>query len=153
MTGTPKKQPHVAEHINGSEIRALFHGVKNTFCIHNFLLSIGSPISRPTPTYEDNQATIKQVLKDRLTPQECPVDVLVCSLHEHQLRGTFTLDDCRSDLMLADFNSKPLSGDTLAHKVNWAAGTRFLPPPTSTHYAQLQLNLHPVGECYPIKPS
>lgn len=140
-----KKQHTVAEHSNGSEIRALFNGVRKTFCIRNFMTSIGSPICLPTPTYEDNQATIKQVNKDRLTPRARPVDVLITSLHEHKLRGTYEIADCHTDLMLADFNSKPLKGNELANKVFWAEGVRFLPPSTSTHFKQLELHKFPVG--------
>ena len=64
-----KKQRNVAEHSNGSEIRALYHGVRKTYCIRNFLMSIGYGLRHPTPTYEDNLATISQVLRDRIAPQ------------------------------------------------------------------------------------
>lgn len=140
-----KKQNTVAEHSNGSEIRALFSGVCKTFCIRNFMTSIGYPICLPTPTYEDNQAMIKQVEKDRLTPQAHPVDVLITSLHEHKLRGTYALADCRTDLMLADFYSKPLKCNELADKICWAAGVRYFPPPKTDHYIKLQLDKYPVG--------
>ena len=143
-----KKQQRVAEHTNGSEVRALFQGVKQTYCLRNFMLSIGFPICQPTPTYEDNQATIKQVLKDRITPQARPIDVLITSLHEHHARGTFAIADCKSQLMLADFNSHPIGGDQLANRVFWAAGTRFLPPTNSRHYLLLQLDKYPVAKTY-----
>ncbi len=36
----------------------------------------------PTTTYEDNEETISQVLKDRITTKERPVDILVTRLHD-----------------------------------------------------------------------
>ena len=50
--------------------------------------------------------------------------------------------------MLADYNSKPLGGDELAHKVYWTIGLRFYPPPASRHYSLLQLDIFPVGLLY-----
>ena len=117
------------------------------------MASIGFPLSKPTPTYEDNQATIKQVLKDRITPEARPLDVLITGLHEHKLRGTFSIHDCRSDLQLAYFNSKPLGGDLLANKVYWAVGARYLPPKNSIHHQALQLNQFPVAEQYTKPPT
>ena len=50
--------------------------------IIGFFRSIGYPIRPPSKLYEDNQATIKIILADRITPQSRPIDVLIASLHK-----------------------------------------------------------------------
>ena len=141
-----KKQPLVAEHSNGSEIRSLFTGVRRTYCIRTYLAMIGFTISAPTPTFEDNAETIVQVTKNIIAPQERPVDIMITSLHEHKNRGTFTIAYCKTTLMLEDFLSKPQGGYILLDKVLWAIGHRFYPPQTSQHYKHLQLRRFPIGE-------
>ena len=113
-------------------------------------MSIGFPIEQPTPTYEENAATIAQVNKDHIALQARPVAILISSLHEHQLRGTFTISSCKTALMLADFLSKPTEGDTLMDKVLWAVGHRFYPPKDTEHYLLLQLDKYPIGIIGPL---
>ena len=57
------KQPTVATHSNDAEIRYLYSVVKDTFCIRNFLTSIGYPIVDPAPTFEDNQLQLHRYLR------------------------------------------------------------------------------------------
>ena len=54
--------------------------------------------------YEDNQATIKIVLVDRITPQSRPIDTLIAALHDVHLRKTFEIVDTRSNMQLDDLN-------------------------------------------------
>ena len=53
-----------------------------TVWYRNTLLSLKSPQIGPTPTFEDNKATIAQVIKDRLTPRIRHIDVLVAWMNE-----------------------------------------------------------------------
>ena len=76
-----KKQIETALHPNGAEIRALQSGVKQTIIFRNLLQNLGFPQRRPTITLEDNNSTIAQVLKDRLTPQVRHLDVLITWIH------------------------------------------------------------------------
>lgn len=143
-----RKQKNVAEHSNGSEIRALYIGVRKTFCIRNFLLSIGHRLQHPTPMFEDNLATISQVLHNRIAPQARPIDVLVTGLNEHYLRGTYAISHTKTDKMLANFNTKPMAGDNLQQPVMWTVGHRFYPTLATnpTHYKLLQLHIYPIAE-------
>ena len=111
-------------------------------------MSIGYGLQHPTPTYEDNVATIRQVLKDRIAPQACPIDVLVMGLNEHYLRGMFISSYTKTIMMLANFNTKPQAGDNLQQPVLWTVGHRFYPTleTNATHYKLLQLDKYPIGE-------
>ena len=62
------KQDGVAHHTNGAELRAFFTGVKRTKIFRRFFESLGRPILGPTPSYEDNNAAIQQIMADKLTP-------------------------------------------------------------------------------------
>ncbi len=117
ISWTCKKQPQVAQHSNGAELRALHHGVRKSYCIKKFLNSIGIKNVLPIPTHEDNEATLQQVTKNRIESLTWPLDILITSLHEHLTRGTMKLHYVKSNLQLADFLSKPLQGDEL--KINF----------------------------------
>ena len=78
------KQTGVALHTNGSEIRAFFTGVKRTKIFRRFFESLGRTIKGPTPSYEDNDATIHQIQADKLTPRIKHLDIMMTWLHEQE---------------------------------------------------------------------
>jgi hypothetical protein len=61
-----KKQTTSTLHSTGSEIVSLSAGVKKTIHIRDFLGSVGYPVGDATPTFKDNQATIKSIKASRL---------------------------------------------------------------------------------------
>ena len=71
----------------------------------------------PSKVMEDDQATLHQVLNDQITHQVSHLDVLLSSLHEHSLCGTFTPEYKNTHHMLADFNTKPSTGKSFQQKV------------------------------------
>ena len=103
----------------------------------NFYRSIGYPIGPPQKLYEDDQATIKRVLLDRITPQARPINVLINSLHDIHLQKIFEMIDTRSNMQLDDLNSKPHGGKSLRDPIDRAIGVHFYPPPRSEHYILL----------------
>ena len=84
--------------------------------------------------YEDNQEKIKRVLRERITPQDRPLDVLITVLHELNLRNTFKMVHTRSNIQLADLNSKPHVRKSLINLIDCAIGTRFCTPPGPLQY-------------------
>ena len=60
---------------------------------------IGYGQTLTTITFEDNNATISQVIKDHLTPQSRPLDVLIISLQNHHKQCTFKIASCYTKLM------------------------------------------------------
>ena len=58
------KQAMTADCTNGSEIRALHYCIRRLVVHRRFLISGGYDINGPIIAYEDNSATISQVLKD-----------------------------------------------------------------------------------------
>ena len=67
----------------------MYTGVLDHNHIRYFFRSIIYPIGSPSEIYEDNQATIKIVLEDIITPKSRPIDVLITALRELHLRKTF----------------------------------------------------------------
>ena len=83
------KQPVTADCTNGSEVRALHSCICRVIVHRRFLTSMGVPTGPPTRAYEDNSATISQVLKDRLTPNVKHLDMKVLWLHQMKTFGIF----------------------------------------------------------------
>ena len=108
--------------------------------IRNFLRSIDYPVRLPSKLYEDIQETIKRVLSDRITPQARPINILIIKLLEIHLLYTFYMVDTRSNIQLADINSKTCGVKGLIDIIDRAIGFRFYPPPVSEHYKLLRLN-------------
>ena len=100
-------------------------------CIINFFRSIGYPIGPPSKLYEDNQATIKRFLADRIIPQSIPLGILITDLHEIHLRKKFDMVDTRSNMQLADLNYKIHGGKILTNIIDRKNGAHFYPPPGS----------------------
>lgn len=84
-----KKQVDTALHSNGSEVRSLFSCVLHSGHIRKRFADFGIKIDGSILTVEDNQATIKEVLKDRLSTAVRHLDVLITYLHEQYLRKSF----------------------------------------------------------------
>ena len=85
----------------------MYTGVLYHNWVRTFYILIGYPIGPPSKLYEENQATIKRVLADRITPQYKPLEILITTLHELQIRKTFDTVDTRSNMQLSGLNSKP----------------------------------------------
>ena len=122
------KQPITADCTNGSEIRALHTCIRRVIIHRRFLTSAGFPVGPPTRAFEDNSATISQVLKDRLTPHVKHLDMKVLWLHQQKNFGIFHPFPCPTNRQVADFNSKPTGGSTLQQSLLYIVGARFYPP-------------------------
>ena len=101
--------------------------------IRDLFRSIGYPIGPPSKLYKDNQATIKRVPADQITPQARPLEVLITALHELYLRKTFDMVYTRSNMQLADLSSKPHGGKSLRNIIDRDIGARLYPFPVSVH--------------------
>ena len=87
-----KKQPETVLHLTGAEIRALYAGVMKMKILHQFSASIGLPIGEPTPTFEDNQGTIKCVKAACISDNAQCLDVKITWLAEQYDEGVVSLD-------------------------------------------------------------
>ena len=76
---------------------------------------------------------------DRINPQASPIDLLITALYELNLRKTFEMVDTRSNMQLADLNSKPHAGKSLRNLIDRTIDVLFCPPSESLHYRQLFL--------------
>jgi len=122
-------------HLTGAEIHALHKGIQRSLFARNLLSGIGYPNGEPVVTYEDNQVTIQAVLADRTMPRLRHVDVLITSLHEWHLMQHFALSYTKSELMIADANTKPQAGRTTSDtSTSPMESDSSYPPPDSDHY-------------------
>ena len=142
---TCTKQTEPGGSVNEAETRSLFQATRRTIWYRNILQSLNVPQAHPTPTFEDNQATITQVLNDRLTPRVRHIDVLVAWLNEQFSRERITPVSCDTSDNVADKNSKPHGGRTLQEKHMTNVRFYFYPPPGSEHHRLLQLDLFDIG--------
>jgi hypothetical protein len=129
-----KKQPITALHSTASEITALHKGATKTVLLQSFLQSIGFPLSSASPTYEDNQGTIKLIHTNCLTNTVCHHAVKIAWLNEHYLTNHIKMAHTKMSLMLADCNTKPVNGSHLFTQISYAIGQHFYPSPNSKHY-------------------
>ena len=139
------KQSITADCTNGSEARALHTCIRKVVVHRRFMTSAGVPIGPPTRAYEDNSATISQVLKDRLTPNVKHLDMKILWLHQQKSIGIFYPFPCPTSRQVADFNSKPTGGSSLQQSFLYIVGARFYPPSTSKHYLLLELDKYNIG--------
>ena len=102
-----KKTIDTSRSSSNAEIISMYTGVVDQNWIRNFIRSIGYPIGPPSKLYYDNQATIKIFLANRVTPQDIPTNNLITDIHELHIRKTFKMVNTRSNMQLADLNSKP----------------------------------------------
>ena len=77
-----RKKSETPRIISNAETRAIYTGVLDQKCIREFFRSIGYTIWPSSKLYEDNQATIKRVMADRITLKARPIGVLITDLHE-----------------------------------------------------------------------
>ena len=91
-----KKQSDTSRRSSNEQTIAMYTGVTDQNWIRNFFRSIDYPIRPPPILYQDNQATIKKFLADRITPQDRTLDFLITALYELHIRKTFEIMDTRS---------------------------------------------------------
>jgi hypothetical protein len=137
-----KKQLRTALHSTGSVLTALWRGAYKTRLLRDFLQSIGIHLSSPSPTFEDNQGTIKLIRSHRLTDTVRHYAVKIAWLNEqfehNHLKPSYT----KTNLMLCDCITKPSNGAKLFDQISYAIGRRFYPSPISQHYIDLDLRLY-----------
>ena len=81
----------------------MYTGALDQNWIRDFFRSIGYPIVPPSKLYEDNQATMKIFLSDRITTQDRHIGILITTIHEIHLQNIEIVDTI-SNLQLANLN-------------------------------------------------
>ena len=75
------KQPVPINCKNITETTAIFKGVKRVLELRRSLEYMGEENNKPTPVMENNQATITQIKKDRITSRIKKMDIILACLH------------------------------------------------------------------------
>jgi hypothetical protein len=135
-----KKQLKTALHTCGSETNALFKGVHKTCLLRDFLASIGFNLSSPTPTFEDNQGTIKLVKTSRLTDTVCHHALKLAYLKEKLDDHSICVAYAKTGMMMVDCTTKPINGAQLYRQVSYLIGQRFFPTQDLQHFFDLDLD-------------
>lgn len=112
----------------------------------SFLQSIGIYLNTPTPTYEDNQGTIKFVC---LTDTICHHAVKTAWLNENFENDQLKLAYTKTTMMLCDCSTKPSNGANLFDQISYVIGQRFYPTPHHQHYHDLDLSDYSYLHCFP----
>ena len=131
---------------NITETTAIFKDVKRTLEARRFLESMNKGTPYPTPFIEDNQETITQINKDRLTPRVKQLNIITTWLHYHYNCGTFIPIYIKIHLNKVDMNTKSHGGETLQKHLFSIIGFKFYPPDNSEHLKFLELRLYNIGE-------
>ena len=135
----------MALHSNNSELVSLLVCVKRTIEIRRLLHCLGFPQLQPTTISEDNQATIAEVLNDRLTSQVRHLDTIISWLHENFVKHIFHPEYTNTKLQSADINTKPHGGPDLKSMLLPLIGFQHYPPKGSEHYKLLQLDIYNIS--------
>ena len=78
-----KKHSETSRSSSNAETREMYTGTLNENWIRDLFRSIGYPVITSSKLYEENQATIKRVMVNRITPQSRPLGILITA---HYLR-------------------------------------------------------------------
>ena len=124
---------------NITETTSIYKGVKRTLEIRRFLESMNDGVSGPTPIFEDNQATIVQIKKDRLAPHIRQLDMVLAWLHYQYVRGTFSPLYIVTTNTKGDMNTKSHGGETLVVNIFSIVVFTFYPPPSSLQATIVQI--------------
>ena len=81
-----------------------------------------------------------RVLAYIITTQYRTINVLITDIHELHILKTFEMADTRSNMQLADPNSKPRGGKSLRDLVDHSIVSHFYLPPGLEHYKLLWLD-------------
>eukprot|EP00957_Ditylum_brightwellii_P212301 15367174-Ditylum_brightwellii.AAC.1 len=131
------KQPEPTNATPNAELTSLHSKLQEIKKVRNFSASIGYPIQDSTILHEDNQGTIKSINTDKIIPTHRNHDVIIHSALHHKRLGTIQVQECKSDLMLADPNTKPIGGPTLQQNIDRVIGIQYYPSKKSEHYKLL----------------
>jgi len=83
--------------------------------------------------FEDKEATIAQVIKERVTPRVKHLDVLICFMNEQIVFDEITPIYSHTHEMKAGVNTKPHGGETLQKNILNIIGFKYYPKKDSEH--------------------
>jgi hypothetical protein len=129
-----------ALHSTGSEITSLTSGIKKNNHVRDLLYSLGYPVGVQTPTFEDNQGTIKSIRASRIQDNTCYLATKMLWLNEQHTAGIIKLLYTKMTLQLSDISTKPLCGKYLQVMISYLVGVRFYPAKDTRHFQSLFLD-------------
>jgi hypothetical protein len=137
-----KKQATTTLLSTGSKIVSLVSGVKKMIHLRDFIASVAYPIGDASPTFEDNQGTIKSIKASRLHKNTRHLATIISWLNEHYVMGIIKLLYTKTSLKLSDINTKPLCGQHFQAILAYVIGVRhYYPASNSQHYQSLYLEV------------
>mmetsp|Transcript_7767 Transcript_7767/g.11107 ORF Transcript_7767/g.11107 Transcript_7767/m.11107 type:complete len:108 (+) Transcript_7767:54-377(+) len=83
------------------------------------------------PFLKDNQATIAQAIRDRLTPQVKQFDTQICWINEKTAFGEIVFMYKNTKDMIEDANTKPHGGESILKILLSMMGFKYYPQPKS----------------------
>eukprot|EP00957_Ditylum_brightwellii_P167562 12756251-Ditylum_brightwellii.AAC.1 len=81
--------------------------------------------------------TVRSIHSDKTTPTHHNHGAMIHSALHHKRIGTIQVKECKSELMLADQNTKPISSPTLNTKIDRIIGGQYYLPENLEHHTIL----------------
>eukprot|EP00957_Ditylum_brightwellii_P123585 9422322-Ditylum_brightwellii.AAC.1 len=128
------KQAEPTGTTRSAELVALHKGIIKVNDIQHLSSSISYAIGEPSTVYKNNVGTIKTINADQITPTLRHHNAKISSVIYHSQKGIIAVTHFKSDLMLADPNTKSHGGKTLRMEIDRLIGTKFYPPEGSVHH-------------------
>jgi hypothetical protein len=120
----------------------LHKGATKTILLRSFLSSIGQPLTSASPTYEDNQGTIKLIQTNRLTDTVRHYAVKIAWLNDQYLTNHLKMAYTKTGMMLVDCCTKPVKGSQLFTQISYVIGQQYFPSSDQQHYHDLALDTY-----------
>ncbi len=146
-------QTTIAADSTDAELRSLYSTIKRIISFSYFLTSGAFPDASQSPVqlYGDNNASIKIIQQNKISPCSRHLDILVTFLYEHPHQKYFLIDHINTKLNAADISTKLTSAPTLARHWNFLRGIRFHPPVLSPHQTYLDSLGTAISQLCPTK--
>jgi hypothetical protein len=139
-----KKTDKIMQHTTDSEMNAAFAGVRYLKPIRQLFSFFGTPLGKPTTLNTDNAAVAAVINSGRITPRCRHIDIPIALLQDEKGKE-YVINLVRTNVMLADMGTKPLTQAILRWFKYWGLGARFLPCPDHPHYVYLQLEYYEIS--------
>jgi hypothetical protein len=104
--------------------------------------SLAYQVGAPTPTFEDNQGTIKAIRASRIYDNAHHLATKISLLNNQYIAGIIKLIYTKTTLQLSDINTEPCCGKSRQAVISFLVGVRFYPLKDTKHFQSLFLDYY-----------
>ena len=131
-------------HTTDSEMKTNFNGCRNLMPVRGLFDCMGCPCQDPSPMFMDNRSVHAVIESGRITPRVRHFDIPIAFLHAH--RDTiFKPILIKTDRMLADIGTKPLTPAVHKRIKYWITGYRYMKLLKDEHRNYLEMQFYEIA--------